>query len=242
MFSVMVPARLASTRLPEKLLRSDTGRPLLCHSLENLASLRETAELWLVTDSEALAEAGKPYVDGVHFSTKPFESGTERIVEALPKVKGEWVLNVQADEPEIDTEALKGLMDRMLEDEASMGTLGAPMLDAAMWNNPNAVKVITNKKGRALYFSRAAIPHGASLPTEGCYHHIGVYAYRRELLQNWATLPRGVFEVSEKLEQLRALENDIPLVVHPISEAHKGIDTLEDYLDFIQRFQSSPHA
>ncbi len=242
MYSVLVPARLDSTRLPQKLLRSDTGQALLCHSLKNLESLRDEAELWLVTDSERLAELGEKWVDGVHLSTRPFESGSERIAEVLPKIKGDWVLNVQADEPEIDPALLRTFMARMKACGDAMGTLGAPMLDEALWQNPNAVKVITDRQGRALYFSRSAIPHGASFPMEGLFHHVGVYAYRRSLLEAWVDLPRGPFEESEGLEQLRALENDRSIYVHPISEAHKGIDTLEDYLAFVQRFQNGSHG
>lgn len=242
MYSVLVPARLDSTRLPQKLLRSDTGQALLCHSLCNLSSLRDEAELWLVTDSPRLAELGEKWVDGVHLSTKAFASGSERIAEALPKIKGDWILNVQADEPEIDPRVLRSFMKRMMASDEAMGTLGAPMLDESLWQNPNAVKVITDRSGRALYFSRAPIPHGASLPMEGLFHHVGVYAYRRSLLQSWAGLTRGSFEQSEGLEQLRALENDQYIYVHSISEAHKGIDTLEDYLAFVQRFQNGSHG
>jgi 3-deoxy-manno-octulosonate cytidylyltransferase (CMP-KDO synthetase) len=236
-YSILVPARMASTRLPNKLALRETGKPLLAHSLENLQGMRDQAELWLVTDSEDLAEIGKDLVDGVHMSTKEFGSGTERIAEALPKIQTEWILNVQADEPEIDVSQLIALMETVIGDpDIEMGTLGVPFHSRDMWGNPNAVKVICDSMHRALYFSRQPLPHGGGYETKGLYHHLGVYAYSKSLLRSWSKLPVGTFEACEKLEQLRALENGISIAVEPVSCAQKGIDTPEDYHSFVRRF------
>lgn len=236
-FSILVPARLESSRLPKKLALSETGKPLLVHSLENLQALRDSADLWLVTDAEELAAHAEGLVDGVHLSTREFHSGTERIAEVLPKVETPWVLNVQADEPEIDVSQLRALMNRMVaQPELEMGTLGVPFESEALWKNPNAVKVLLNQQGCALYFSRAVIPHGGRFDGPQLLHHLGVYAYRTSLLERWGSLPVGVFEKQEKLEQLRAIENGISIVVVPVSCAQKGIDTREDYSAFVRRF------
>lgn len=234
-FTLLVPARLHSTRLPQKLLRADDGVPLLSHSLKNLQPLRHRARIWLVTDSEELEQVGSPWVDGVHRSTREFDSGSERIVEALPKVDGEWILNVQADEPEIDLAHLNQLMDRMEGSSREMGTLATPFESESTWLNPNAVKVLVNRAGEAITFSRSPLPHGGSFDTPGILHHIGVYAYRKSLLSRWADLPRGEIEPTERLEQFRALENAIPIVVERVACSHKGIDTLEDYQAFLNR-------
>ena len=234
-YSILVPARVDSTRLPRKLLLAKSGKTLLEHSLENLQSLRSQSELWLVTDSEELADKGHPWVDNIHFSTKIFNSGTERIAEVLPKLNSKWILNVQADEPEIELAALKNLMKRMISGQVSMGTLGALFPNREMWQNPNAVKLLLDARGCALTFSRQAIPYGGDYNTPRVLHHLGVYAYHISLLAQWNDLPVGIFEKVERLEQLRALENGIPIAVEVIDCAHKGIDTEADYQDFVRR-------
>jgi len=234
-FSILIPARLESTRLPRKLILDETGHPLIWHSLKNLQALRNQAEICLVTDSQELANAVEDLADQVFISDVDHQSGTERITEMLPKIKSEWILNVQADEPEIDPKQLENLMKIMLEGSHEMGTLGVPFLDKTTWENPNAVKVLLNESFEALYFSRSALPWGGSFDSPRVLHHLGVYAYQKALLNKWAKLPKGPFESCEKLEQLRALENGISIVVHQVSCAHKGIDTKEDYQAFVKR-------
>jgi|SaaInlStandDraft_1057018.scaffolds.fasta_scaffold38739_2 3-deoxy-manno-octulosonate cytidylyltransferase (CMP-KDO synthetase) len=240
--AIMVPARLESTRLPRKLLLNETGMPLLVHTLKNLQELRKRwGSLWLVTDSDDLEAVAEPWVDGVHRSTQPFSSGSERLADALGKISSKWVLNVQADEPEVDFEALQGFLETLGSHppEVEMATLATPFISAESWKNPNAVKVLVNRKNLAMTFSRAEIPHGGSFDTEGLFHHLGVYAYRRNFLGSWPNLLRGVMEDCERLEQLRALENGLPIAVRVIKSAHKGIDTPDDYRAFVQRFSSS---
>jgi len=240
--TIMVPARLESTRLPKKLLLDDTGEPLLVHSLRNLQGLRRKwGDLWLVTDSDELEAVARPWVDGVHRSTRPFSSGSERLADALGRVSSPWVLNVQADEPEVDSHELQGFLEHLsgLPAEIGMATLATPFSSAEVWANPNAVKVLVNRKGLAMTFSRAQVPHGGAHDMEGLYHHLGVYAYRKEFLASWPDLPRGVMEEAERLEQLRALENGLPIAVRVIKSAHKGIDTPEDYRAFVQRHSLS---
>lgn len=240
--TIMVPARLESTRLPKKLLLDETGLPLLVHSLKNLQSLRERfGELWLVTDSDELEEVSGDWVDRVHRSKRPFASGSERLADALAGTNSEWILNVQADEPEVDPEELRGFIECLSElgAEVGMATLATPFASAEIWQNPSAVKVLVDRKGRAMSFTRAQVPHGGSHETPGLYHHLGVYAYRKTFLAAWPDLPRGEMEECERLEQLRALENGLPIAVRVIKSAHKGIDTPDDYRAFVQRIASS---
>lgn len=239
--AIMVPARLESTRLPRKLLLDESGEPLLVHTLKNLQELRkEWGELWLVTDSDELESVAGKWVDGVHRSTRPFSSGSERLADAMSATQAEWVLNVQADEPEVDPKELQGFLESLakLDPEVEMATLATPFCSQAVWENPNAVKVLVNRKGLAMTFSRAQVPHGGQFDTEGLFHHLGVYAYRNRFLSAWSDLPRGIMEDCERLEQLRVLENGLPIAVRVIKSAHKGIDTPEDYRAFVQRLAS----
>lgn len=241
-FSVVVPARLDSSRLAQKLLLSETGQPLLKHTLENLQALRQKADLWLVTDSELLANCADGLVEGVHLSSREFQSGTERIVEMLPKVSTDWVLNVQGDEPEVNVVELESFMEKVLSSDTTMATIAAPFLQEANFRNPNAVKVIVSQSGKALYFSRQILPYQGTFDTARLYHHLGVYAYQKQLLLRWAELPRGPFEQIEKLEQLRALENDISILVFEVSCSPKGIDTQDDYQAFAKRMMRERHV
>jgi len=235
--AILVPARLESTRLPRKLMLAETGCSLLWHSLKNLQAMRANSELCLVTDDEGLAREAEGMTDHIFISKKEHNSGTERIVEVLPELKADWILNVQADEPEIDHNELVALVEKMRGGDYKMGTLCTAFLNRETWENANAVKVLLNLKNEALYFSRAPLPWGGNFNCERVYHHLGVYLYQRELLELWANLPKGPLEGLEKLEQLRALENGISIVAHHISCAHKGIDTLDDYRAFVKRYK-----
>jgi 3-deoxy-manno-octulosonate cytidylyltransferase (CMP-KDO synthetase) len=236
-FTIIVPARLESQRLKRKLLLAETGKPLIVHTLENLAELKEFANIYTVTDSDEIAEAARPYCDKVFPSPVECQSGTERITNILEKISTAWVLNVQADEPEVAIDELKKLMMHCVEQNGNlkMATMGSKFQQLATFNNPNAVKVVVDKLGQALYFSRSPVPHGEKFDADRVYHHIGIYAYRKSFLKQWNSLPEGILEKIEKLEQLRALENCIPIFVMPISNAHKGIDTREDYEAFAER-------
>lgn len=235
--TIVVPARLDSQRLEKKLLLSKTGKPLIVHTLENLKNLSYLANIYLVTDSEEIAHTSRNHCDQVFFSTVECKSGTERICNMLDQIETDWVLNVQADEPEVDVEELKKLIKTCVEEpgDFEMATIGSKFANIETFKNPNAVKVVVDKDHKAMYFSRAAIPNGNNFNCQRVYHHIGIYAYKIQLLKKWNSLPEGILEQEEKLEQLRALENSISILVKPISCAHKGIDTLEDYEAFTKR-------
>ncbi len=242
-YTLAVPARLESSRLARKLLLAETGDPLIAHTLKNLAPLRAEAEILLITDSEEIARAAGDLADRVLLSRREHESGTARIGEHLDVITSEWVVNVQADEPEIAPEAVRELIQRaMARKDVELATLATPFLEEAAWNSPHAVKVLVAADQRAIYFSRAPLPHGGakdSWRSPGVLHHIGLYAYRRELLARWGVLAPGPLEKAERLEQLRAVENRIPILVVNISSATKGIDTRQDYEEFVKRWSKA---
>ncbi len=235
-FTVALPARLESSRLPRKLLLNETGKYLIEHTLENLAALREVADLVVVTDSDEIHQAVKNKCDRVFVSQMEHRSGSSRLAEFADEFRGPWVLNVQADEPEADSNELLELMKRLHElEEFPMGTMGAPFVDEKTWQSPHAVKVVVSNKGRAMTFSRAPLPFGGNHAHPQVLHHVGVYAYRRQFLKDWPALPISELEKAENLEQMRALESDVPIWVRRIAYTHKGIDTREDYEAFVSR-------
>ena len=266
--AVVLPARLESTRLREKLLLNRTGRTLLEHTLER-AKEAQHAQPGAVTtvlvacDDPRLSEAaGRAGVRAV-LTRKDHPSGTDRIAEAAEGLNEDLIVNLQADEPELEPELILRLVELMAAAPAQrfpVGTLCAPIYDEAAFQAPNVVKVILDgfdarrSWHRALYFSRAPIPFvrdtaptpdgwtmsdpsGASRRVLG-WHHIGMYAYRREFLKTFCALPPASLEKREKLEQLRVLENGYEMAV-AVCHAHPpGIDTPEDYEAFVSRWNS----
>ena len=237
----VIPARLRSTRLPDKLLLRETGRSLLEHTYRAASGAKSLDELIVATDSEEIAAEVRRF-GGVVERTGEHPSGTDRLAEvARRRDRFDVLVNVQGDEPEIDPAAIDLLAAAVTETEAEMATLCAPMTDPAAFRDPANVKVVCDADGRALYFSRAPIPH----PREPAEHpggvpenarlHIGAYAYRREFLIRLAGLPPSRLERVEKLEQLRALEAGCTLRVCEVAAHACGVDTRDDYNAFVAR-------
>lgn len=251
--AIVLPARLKSTRLPNKLLLSRTGKTLLEHSIDR-AKLAQAAHPKLFTtirvacDDESLISAAKRAgVDAV--MTNPnHQSGTDRIAEAAKDLKEEIIVNLQADEPEIEISYVHKVAMQIGDgaDRSEMGTLATFIHDEATFRNPNVVKVVAdNLPTRAIYFSRAPIPYsrdGLSYGGPGKHifglHHIGIYAYRHDFLNRFVTLPPSRLEQVEKLEQLRALENGATIKLALVPKHFPGIDTPEDYEAFVTRWNS----
>ena len=231
----IIPARYASTRLPGKPLLAETGRPLIQHVYERIAGVAGIDRAIVATDDERILAAVKAFSGEVVLTRSDHETGTDRIAEVAANLDAEWVLNVQGDEPEIETNHLTALIERM-KGGAQMGTLACPFAQADDADDPNAVKVVVSENGHALYFSRARIPYArdASFAVTPLLH-VGVYAYRRDFLLEYARMPQSPLERCEKLEQLRALENGIAIDVVTVSHATAGIDTPEDYAAFVER-------
>lgn len=240
---VVVPARLASTRLPRKLLLDESGRPLLAHTLDRCLAARTPGAVVAAVDHEdlltAAVEAG---AEGV--STDPdLPSGTDRMWAAAQSFpEAEFLVNVQGDEAEIEAEAIDAVCNALLEG-ADAVTLCAP-LPAQAFDDAAAVKVVRDLDGHALYFSRAPIPYprldsvdGPAAPAAPRLH-IGVYGFRREVLRDFASWQPTPLERRESLEQLRLLEHGVRLRVIDWPRAFAGIDTRSDYDAFLKRWRT----
>ncbi len=245
----VIPARLASSRLPEKLLLRETGRSLLEHTYRAAAGAKSLDELVVATDSEQIAAEVERFGGSVEM-TGEHPSGTDRLAEvARRRASFDVLVNVQGDEPEIDpaavdllAAAVRGVSEH--DTGAEMATLCSPLTDLDAFRDPANVKVVCDSEGRALYFSRAPIPH----PRESGEHtggvpenarlHIGAYAYRRDFLIRLAALPPSRLERVEKLEQLRALEAGATLRVCEVPAHACGVDTRDDYNAFVARFHA----
>jgi 3-deoxy-manno-octulosonate cytidylyltransferase (CMP-KDO synthetase) len=239
--AIIVPCRLESTRFPRKLLHKIKGKPLLLWVAERIAAQAPEFPLWFAVDNDLL----KDCVTSAGFraiSTSPaHQSGTDRLAEANRSIGADHVINVQADEPLVSGGQIRALA-RLLANGAPMATLGTPFRRAADFANPNQVKVvIAPATHRALFFSRAPIPYArdragqvddAWVAATGCYKHLGLYGYRADLLEKFATLPPGKLEQIEKLEQLRVLENGYEIACDITEDPSIGVDTPEDAVKF----------
>lgn len=236
LFTVIIPARLASTRLPEKLLQEIEGKTVLEHSYR-AAQNSQASRVVIAADDERLVNVAQQFDAEVVLTRKDHESGTDRLAECV-KILGlsddEIIVNLQGDEPFMPAK-LVNLCAKTLADDpvAPMATLASRMTDIQDVENPNAVKVVVNRLGHALYFSRASIPYnrdGESLVLgEHYFHHLGIYAYRAAFLKRYNQLAVSSLEHIERLEQLRVLDHGEKIAVAIVDEKPpKGIDTLED--------------
>jgi 3-deoxy-manno-octulosonate cytidylyltransferase (CMP-KDO synthetase) len=243
--TIVIPARLASTRLARKLLLSETGKPLIQHTYEAAQKASRPAGVLVAADCEEIASVVRSFGGRVELTSPDCASGTDRVAEIARKLPDIDVLvNVQGDEPEISAASID-LAVELLERNptAVMSTLATPIREKGKLHDPACVKVVFDQHGRALYFSRSPIPFArtwddsllAANPPH-FHQHIGLYAYRRDFLLRLATLPRSPLEQLESLEQLRVLHHGHTLLVGTIDEPSIGIDTPEDYAQFVRRF------
>lgn len=237
---IVIPARYASTRLPGKPLLSETGKPLICHVVEQAMKCRAAAVV-VATDDDRIRQVVE-YAGGTAVITRPdHPSGTDRIAEAVAGIAADVVVNLQGDEPLFDPAGVDLLVQMLADDSlADMSTLATPIRDADTYNNPSCVKVVADDRSRALYFSRSPIPFVrdgvpdfAAEPPRFLLH-VGVYAYRRDYLLKLAATPPHPLESLEKLEQLRALATGGVIRVGIIPHAHRGVDTPADYAAFVE--------
>lgn len=229
----VIPARLGSTRLPNKPLQLLAGAPLVTRVVARVRALGLVDELVVATDSPLVLEVVQASGAQAVLTDPAHPSGTDRVAEvaARPEYAGfDVIANVQGDEPDLSREALAGALARVAEG-CPIGTVAAP-LPAAEAAEPARVKVVTDEQGRALYFSRAPIPYwrGEDAPPSRHYwQHLGVYAYTPAALAAWAALPPTAVELAERLEQLRPLAHGLPIGVARLEwPAEPGIDTPED--------------
>jgi 3-deoxy-manno-octulosonate cytidylyltransferase (CMP-KDO synthetase) len=224
----VIPARLASTRLPRKVLREIAGRPMLAYVYEAARACPKLNDVIVATDSEEIAAVCRREGWRYRMTSPQHRSGTDRVHEVAQTVAADVYVNVQGDEPLARREHLDVLLELMERNEVSVGTLKTPC-SAEEVNNPNAVKVVTADDGRALYFSRATIPFDRDQSGAVRRHkHLGFYAYRRAALDAFCRWPESELERSERLEQLRFLENGIAILVAETPYDTVGVDTEGD--------------
>lgn len=234
----IIPARFGSTRLPGKPLLNQTGQYLIQHVVEQVRKASRLDGVYVATDDPRIFGAVKSFGGEPIMTRGDHASGTDRLAEAANKIglgDDDIVVNVQGDEPEMNPAYIDSLVDLLTETNSPMATLAAP-LDAKRAENPNSVKVVVAANRLAMYFSRAKIPFDRDNQGAGYLLHLGIYAYRKSFLVRFATLKPTPCERTEKLEQLRALENGHAIAVAVVESAKPGIDTPEDYAAFVQRF------
>jgi 3-deoxy-manno-octulosonate cytidylyltransferase (CMP-KDO synthetase) len=223
----VIPARLASTRLPRKPLREIAGRPMLGWVYAAAKASDLLADVIVATDSPEIMEVCSKNDWNARMTSASHRSGTDRVHEIACSVQADVYVNIQGDEPLTRPEHIVALLEVMSRPEVDVGTLKTPCRPDDV-NNPNVVKVVT-AQGRALYFSRATIPYDRDQTGQARYFkHLGYYAYTRAALERFCALPESEHERIERLEQLRFLDNGIPVYVAETPFDTVGVDTEED--------------
>jgi len=223
----VIPARLASTRLPRKMLREIAGVPLLARVYRGVRRCSSVDQVIVATDSDEIMRFCEEQGFVARMTSAAHRSGTERVHEIANAISADVYLNVQGDEPLTRPEHIESLIAVMQGAGVEVGTLKTPAAEVDV-NNPSAVKVVTDTTGRALYFSRAAIPYDRNGAGPQWYKHLGFYGYRKEALDKFVRWPESPLERSERLEQLRFLENGVPIYVAETPFDTIGVDTEED--------------
>lgn len=234
--AILVPARLASTRFPKKLLYQIKGKSLIIHVADRLRQQVPDIPLVFAVDDQALEREILENGFECVMTSPNHKSGTDRLAEANRNIGAQYVINIQGDEPLVTREQILKLVT-MLREGAQMATLATVFSNRDDFKDSNQVKVVLDNRGKALYFSRAPLPYfrdnngdpgDDAIIHHLCYRHIGMYAYQAEFLDTFSSLPHGRLEQIEKLEQLRVLENGYSIAVDLTSEPSLGIDTIED--------------
>ena len=224
---IIIPARLASTRFPQKILTNINGVPMVIATAQRVQNLDDVA---IATDSEAVLHIAKDYGFKAILTGEHHQSGTDRINEAALKLglsDEEIIVNVQADEPFIEEAVVQSVIERAKSTDALI-TSCCKKIDLDHVKDPNLVKVILDAHGNAIYFSRSAIPYDRESGFEGYFGHLGIYAFTKKSLQTFCSLPYAPIEHIEKLEQLRAIYHGYKIAMVEVQSKSFGIDTPED--------------
>lgn len=250
--AIVIPARLESTRLPRKLLLDETGCSLIEHTWRAATGSSAASQVIVATDSQEIKTVVERFGGTAVLTSAEHRSGSDRVAEAAASIDAELIVNLQGDEPEIESESIDQLIAALADEpDCPVATLATPIREPGALLEPACVKVVFDGKGRALYFSRNPIPasrdeaelqHYFSQPISVqsalYFQHIGVYACQREFLMRIPQLPPAKMELAESLEQLRFLHHGFRIEVVPIEHSWPGIDTAEDYALFVNRWQS----
>lgn len=229
----IIPIRMASSRLPGKFHAEIGEKAMILHVLDRA---RESGfkNIWIACDDQHHLELVQNYGGNAVLTSIEHQSGSDRIFEALQLIDREekfsYIINLQGDMPFFDPIIIKQVAEELINDQqADIATILAPITDANDINNPNVVKAVFNNKHHALYFSRLPIPYAIKLKlSDNYFKHVGIYAYRRQSLANYIKLPQSKLEISESLEQLRALENGMTIHIGFNANVPISVDTPED--------------
>lgn len=226
--AIIIPARYASSRFPGKPLADILGKPMIQHVYEK-AKMIKNAKVVVATDDERILSVVRSFEGKGVLTSSTHISGTDRLVEVMNKVDADLYINLQGDEPLVRHEDLELLINTMAGDQSiEVGTL-YHTISAEQANDPNKVKVVTSHSGRACYFSRSPIPFIRDKEVKISYkQHVGVYAYRKSVLEKYAQLAKSDIETAEQLEQLRVLDSDINIFAFEVTETGPGVDTPKD--------------
>jgi 3-deoxy-manno-octulosonate cytidylyltransferase (CMP-KDO synthetase) len=239
---VCIPARYGSTRFPAKVLAKDTGKFLIQHVYEQAKLAKLPERVIIAADDKRISEAAKIFGAECIMTSPDCPSGTDRIAEAVGGLDFDIVVNLQGDEPEIDPANIDTVAKLLVDDpKCNMATLVAEFETKEQIADPNIVKAVVSSVGKAIYFSRSVIPYDREKGGIGLVNnylrHIGIYAYRKDFLLKITKLPQTPLEKLEKLEQLRAIENGFDILVAKVKHTCAGIDTPEQYAEFVRRYQ-----
>lgn len=244
--TIIIPARLGSTRFPEKVLASRTGWPLIRHVWESASKSRRAARVVIATDDQRVLAACDGFGATSLMTSPEHPNGTSRLAEAVSILglpDDHVVVNVQGDEPELDAALIDGAVEILERTGAEVGTVASPFAASQDPRDPNIVKCVLRRDSTALLFSRAPIPHhrDAALVPPGVPYlrHVGIYTYAAGFLKRYAALPPTPLEEAEKLEQLRVLEHGFRIGVAVMPSSHEGIDTPEQYERFVARWRAA---
>ena len=229
--TAVIPARLDSSRLPNKLLMDICGKSLIIRTYESALKSNLFNDVIVVTNSELIKEELNKNDVNYIFKNKEYETGTDRIADVSDEINSEIIINIQGDEPFINSKTLKLIIDKFLEDnEKSINVVSVMSRFKSNYDveNPNNVKVITGENQNAIYFSRSIIPFKRNDSSINYFKHVGVYAFRKSFLTKFSSLKIGDLETAEKIEALRMVENGVAIKMIESDEKFIGIDTLED--------------
>jgi 3-deoxy-manno-octulosonate cytidylyltransferase (CMP-KDO synthetase) len=236
--AAVIPARYQSSRFPGKPLARETGKPLIQHVVEQVRHSKLADLVLVATDDQRIFDAVESFGAKAVMTHTDHPNGTSRIAQAIENLPAEYdlIVNVQGDEPEIEPHLIDLLIERLRADTmAPMATLASPFANDENPADPNIVKLVVNRRGHAMYFSRSLIPFDRDGMGHRPLKHPGMYAYRRSFLMEYVQLPPSPLEQLEQLEQLRALENGYPIAVVQTVVRHHGIDTPQQYAEFVRR-------
>ena len=225
----VIPARYASTRLPGKPLKDNCGKPMICRVYERAKLAKNISEVIVATDDERIFQAVEQNAGRAMMTRADHKTGTDRLAEVAEKFPdADVIVNVQGDEPLIEASLIDELIEQFSDKNLQMATVATELTDEEEMKNPNNVKVIFDKNHNALYFSRSLIPYPRNVGKSKAFKHIGIYAYRRNFLLDYAKMESTPLEQAESLEQLRALENGYKIRVIESDCKFVGVDTEED--------------